>query len=122
MSSFIKSKRFFDIANFPLAKFEIDTVTPIHINQSELLRSNKDISAFPTDSIFGTLTIKGISKPINFPARIDMRYYSLQSSATFMINRFPWNLSSQSPNNRTENVGDVPDTIEVGFDIIANAR
>ncbi len=122
LSSLMDSKNFFDIQHFPLAKFEIDSVKAITIPVENRVKSNKDISDFPTDSIFGNLTIKGISKPIKFPAKIDMRYFSIQSSANFSINRRNWNLQAMGFAARNDNDGELPDSIQVGFDIIANAH
>ncbi len=122
LSAFMASKSFFDVQKFPIAKFEIDSLKPINISVEERVKSTKNISDYPTDSVYGKLTIKGITKTIKFPAKIDLRYFSIQSSATFNINRHLWNLLSQGYDAGTENDGELPDSMQVGFDIIANAK
>ena len=122
LASLLKSTSFFDIVKFPQAKFEIDSVVAIDLPMEERIRSRRGLSSNPTDNVFGRLTIKGISKPIHFPARIDMRYYSLQASARFSINRNNWNLTSSPQNSVTQTDGSLPVSVDVGFDIIANAQ
>jgi polyisoprenoid-binding protein YceI len=119
--AFMKSNSFFDIRNFPQAKFEIDSVVAINVPLEERIRSKRGLSSDPTDNIYGRLTLKGISKPINFPARIELRYFSLQGSARFSINRNNWKLRNP-PDQAVQSNGYLPDSIEVGFDIIANAH
>lgn len=121
LSEFIESKDFFDVKNFPLAEFRIDSVREINIPIEELVKSRMDKATSPTDTVYGRLTIKGITMPVKFPARIDMRYYSLQSSAKFKLYRDNWDLNAADRSRMSEN-GPVPDSIEVGFDIIANSR
>ncbi len=122
LATFMKSAEFFDIQSFPQAKFVIDSVRPIVIPVEIRVRMSKNAYELPTDSIYGTLSIKGLKRNIRFPAKIDMRYFSLQGSADFMIDRNNWNLNPPPLNSRMESDGQLPDSIEVGFDIIANAH
>jgi len=122
LAALLSSGSFFNVKEFPQAKFEIDSVVAIDLPMEERIRSRRGLSSNPTDNVYGRLTIKGISKSIHFPAKIEMRYYSLQASASFSINRNTWNLSSSPQNPVTQTDGSLPVSIDVGFDIIANAQ
>jgi polyisoprenoid-binding protein YceI len=76
----LKSPDFFDVAQFPTAKFEIVSVTEKASADSVL--------------ITGNLTMKGISKSVSFPAfvKIDDSQISA-SSSTFAIDRTQWGVN-----------------------------
>jgi hypothetical protein len=77
----------------------------------------------PTHTIFGKLTVKSTTHKLDFPARIDMRYYNLQSSAGFNIRRL--DLGIDPGDLRRYGTGpqyEIPESMNIGFDIIAEAR
>ncbi len=91
--SHLKSKEFFDVEEFPTARFKITEVTPISngVNQN----SEEDFS--PTHNITGNLTMKGITKPINFPAMVTVSGNSISTKTNqFIIDRTEWGLNYKS--------------------------
>lgn len=74
LKNHLKDTDFFDVDKFPVSKFEIT-----------------EIKNFSKDSIkvSGNLTIKGITKGIEFTALNDERKFS----TSFTINRFEWNIA-----------------------------
>jgi polyisoprenoid-binding protein YceI len=93
----LKSSDFFDVAKHPEAKFELtgitafkgeikDTTDPRQEEISEYRVTN------PTHTISGNLTIKGVSKNIEFPAKITVNGDAAEAVAKFNINRKDWGI------------------------------
>lgn len=74
----LKGPDFFDVENFPSASLKIDSVTKV-----------SDDNTF---QINGTLTIKGISAPLSFPAKFSQSANNLTITADFSIDRTVWGL------------------------------
>ena len=93
----LKSKDFFEVDAQPEAKFEITGVALFSgtIQDSADL-AQEDISKYkvtdPTHKISGNLTIKGITKNIEFPARITVSSNAVEALAKFNIDRSEWNI------------------------------
>ncbi|MFK7000313.1 YceI family protein [Flavobacterium oreochromis] len=96
---------FFNVLKFPISDFRI--------TNSEL-KNNKTI-------IYGNLTIKGITKSVNFPAKIqiDNNQISLKSD-TLQLNRTYWNVNYGSKsifNNLKDKF--ISDRIQIQVNLIA---
>jgi len=85
----LKSADFFDVAQFPSAKFELVSVAEL-----------PDGSAASTDSIVashqvtGNLVMKGVSKSISFPAQISVNETGITAiTAPFSIDRTQWGVN-----------------------------
>jgi len=77
----LKSEDFFEIAVFPISKFEITEIA----NKGERIQ------------VTGNMTIKGITKQITFPATLLVNEDSLSlTSDTFQINRADFNVKFKS--------------------------
>ena len=77
----LKSPDFFDAEKYPTAVFQITSVEP--------LSGNVDAN----HTIFGNLTMKDVTKGINFPAMVTMDDKSVTaSSPAFVIDRTEWNV------------------------------
>lgn len=93
----LKSKDFFEVDAHPEAKFEITGVAPFSGTiQDSADPAQEDISKYkvtdPTHKISGNLTIKGITKNIEFPARITVSSNAVEALAKFNIDRSEWNI------------------------------
>ena len=94
----LKSADFFDVGKSPEATFEITSVKPFTgvVTDSNDVRQesiSKYKVANPTHSIGGNLTIKGITKNIEFPARVTVGANSVDALAKFNIDRSQWNIT-----------------------------
>lgn len=93
----LKSPDFFEVDKNPEATFVITGVQPFTgtINDSIDPRQ-EDISKYkvsnPTHTVSGNLTIKGVAKNIEFPARITVTGNSADAVAKFNIDRTQWNI------------------------------
>ncbi len=98
LTGHLKSPDFFDVANYPEATFEITAVTPFtgaQVAEQEDPRQ-ADISKYkvdtPTHTVSVNLTIKNITKNIEFPARIMVMDDTVNAMAKFNIDRSQWDL------------------------------
>ena len=94
----LKSPDFFDVQGHPEASFEITGVKPFTGTVQDTTDPRQDeISEYkvtnPTHTISGNLTIKGISKNIEFPARVTNSGNQLEALAKFNIDRRQWNIT-----------------------------
>jgi polyisoprenoid-binding protein YceI len=94
----LKSADFFDVEKSPEGKFELTTVVPY---QGGAVRDTTDarqeqISKYkvtdPTHTVSGNLTLKGVTKNIEFPARITISGNQAEAVAKFNINRKDWKI------------------------------
>ena len=73
----LKSEDFFDVAKFPTAEFKVTKV--------EALKGAK--AGGPTHTITGDLTLKGVTKPVSFPATVTVGKDSTEAVATIKVDR-----------------------------------
>ena len=82
------SPDFFDVEKFPEATFEItkvDAYTPTATDSSVVPGANQLIS--------GNLTLKGVTKNISFPAKVETSEHGVNALANFNIDRTWWGMS-----------------------------
>jgi len=94
----LKSADFFDVEKNPEAVFELTDVKPYKggtIKDTTDPRQ-EEISKYkvsnPTHLVSGNLTLKGITKNIEFPARITVSGNTAEAVAKFNIDRKDWNI------------------------------
>lgn len=79
----LKSPDFFDVENFPTAQFEMHTLKPIVGAKT----------GGATHVFVGRLTIKGVTREIDFPATVNLRDDgAVAAEAHFDIDRTEWNI------------------------------
>ncbi len=97
LTGHLRSADFFDVEKYPEATFTITSVKPFKgmIKEQDDPRE-ETISKYkvnnPTNTVSGNLTIKGITKNIEFPAGIIIDENSVEATAKFNINRKQWDI------------------------------
>lgn len=82
LENILRSEDFFDVKNFPLAAFKMDSIVNISGNLFQ---------------VFGNLKIKEITKPIKFTSVFDISADTLFAvSEKFTINRTDWGINHMS--------------------------
>jgi polyisoprenoid-binding protein YceI len=102
----LKSDDFFSVEKFPNAKFEITSMKPGN-NKEEY-------------DVKGSLTIKGITNEISFPAKVNFSNGTVNAMGTAKIDRTKWKIQYGS-GKFFEGLGDkmIYDEFEIKFDISA---
>lgn len=94
----LKSADFFDVEKNPEGIFELTDVKPF---KGEAIKDTTDprqdeISKYkvtnPTHTVSGNLTLKGVTKNIEFPARITVSGNTAEAIAKFNIDRKDWGI------------------------------
>lgn len=94
----LKSADFFDVTKYPDATFELTDVKPykggpvkdtVDTRQDEI---NEYKVTDPTHTVSGNLTMKGVTKNIEFPARITVSGNTAEAIAKFNISRKDWGI------------------------------
>jgi len=116
----LKSKDFFQVQKYPVATFELISVQEIKKDSTER-ESNEFTIIDPTHMIKGNLTIKGITKGVEFPVRLDMRNLKIEASAKFNIDRTAWNINYLDENDPVARTKDsfINNIVNIGFEILA---
>ena len=73
----LKNDDFFSVEKFPTATFEIKSLAPIA----------KAAAGQPNYKVNGLLTVKGITKPVQFPATITVKNGVANAKGTVVVNR-----------------------------------
>lgn len=79
---------FFDAEKFGTAGFEITNVMPYEPKDGE-----KSLIEGANLYVSGNLTLKGVTKNISFPTRVDMDGNTLKAKANFDIDRTQWKMN-----------------------------
>jgi polyisoprenoid-binding protein YceI len=103
---------FFDLEKFGTAKFEITDVQPYKPNQND-----SSIVDGANLNISGNLTLKGVTKNITFPARVDMDDNKLTGEANFDIDRTQWQMNYR--NDKTLGDKFISETVNIELDLEA---
>jgi len=80
---------FFDADKFGTATFEITNVLPYWLEKD----AKKSLVEGANYTISGNLTLKGTTKNITFPARIELEGNRLKADANFEIDRTQWKMN-----------------------------
>jgi len=94
----LRSADFFDVEKHPEGTFELTNVQPYKggVIQDSTDERQEEINEYkvtdPTHLISGNLTLKGITKNIEFPARITVSGNTAEAVAKFNIDRKDWGI------------------------------
>lgn len=77
----LKSPDYFDVGKFPVSSINIMRVTPVHGNNI---------------TITATLTIKGVTRPVSFPAYVEVKDGIVKASGKLTIDRTNWGIRYRS--------------------------
>lgn len=133
LKNHLMSDDFFSAIDFPQAYFEITAVQDF---DSTMLKEGKTefpsdyspaaLKAFivkkPTHLLTGNLTMRGITKSISFPARIEVSDTYIKAEAKFNIDRTDWDLSYSNEANIVDKAKDqfIYNTVNVGLNVEAS--
>ena len=109
----LKSDDFFYAEEYPNAKFEITSVKP--------LEGNPDA----THTIAGNLTLRGTTKNIEFPAKVQMKDDVITARANFTIDRTRWNITYGAESTFEELTDKLKDKViadDINLDIELKAK
>jgi polyisoprenoid-binding protein YceI len=85
----LKSPDFFDVAQFPTAKFELVSVSALPAGSQVATDSVQ-----ATHQVIGNLIMKGVTKSISFPAQIEVSETAIKAvTAPFAIDRTQWGVN-----------------------------
>lgn len=101
----LKSPDYFDVEKFPISTFSITKVA--YADRGNL-------------KVTGNLTIKGITNPVTFPAKIEVKDGIVKASGKLVIDRTQWGIRYRS-GKFYDNLADqtVSDEIEIRMKIVA---
>jgi polyisoprenoid-binding protein YceI len=106
--SHLKSDDFFAVAAFPTVQFTIDSAEALKAP----LPSGENVT------VKGALTVKGISKPVEFPAKVSVKDGVAEASGKVTLDRTNWDIKYKS-GKFFQGLGDklIYDTFEVDFTV-----
>jgi polyisoprenoid-binding protein YceI len=107
----LKSDAFFDVQKYPASQFKITSMKPL----------TSSSPGQPTHEITGDLTIKGITKPLTFPATITIADKKATGIANVTVDRTAYDIRYGS-GKFFQNLGDkmIDDTFTVQLQLSAN--
>ncbi len=119
----LKSDDFFQSEKFPEAIFELTAIEKIEKDSVESI-NNEFAIINPTHRVIGNLTIKDITKSIEFPVRLGLVNLKLEASAKFNIKRTDWGINPLDNNDPVARTKDslINNIVNVGLEIIAYSQ
>lgn len=115
LTGHLLSEDFFSAEEFPTAKFVITGVAPYEAQEGEEREESEFILENPTHTVTGNLELKGVTKGISFPARLEVSEGSVTAEAKFNINRKDWGMSYGADESLGDNF--IRPTVHIGLDI-----
>ncbi len=127
----LMSDDFFSAEEYPSAEFIITSLSAY--DQTQLVVSDEfetentpleaDVHIIdnPTHLVSGNLTMRGTTKNVTFPARVQVIDGQVVAAAKFNINRTDWGLQYNNEANVVDKIKDgfIYNTVNVGFELVA---
>jgi hypothetical protein len=103
----LKSPDFFDVEKFPISTFAITKIESVNVRSK-------------TIKVTGNLTIKGITNPVTFPAKMEVKDGIVRANGKVVIDRTQWGIRYRS-GKFYDNLADqaVSDDFEIQMNIVA---
>ena len=103
----LKSPDFFDVEKFPISTFAITKIESVNVRSKTII-------------VTGNLTIKGITNPVTFPAKMEVKDGIVRANGKIVIDRTQWGIRYRS-GKFYDNLADqaVSDDIEIQMNIVA---
>ncbi|MFC6996903.1 YceI family protein [Rufibacter roseus] len=111
----LMSGDFFDADNFGTAKFEITNVAPYKPSEGDT-----SLVEGANFNVSGNFTLKGETKNITFPARVEQDENSLKAKANFDIDRREWKMNYG--NDKTLGDKFISETVNIEMDLQAKKQ
>lgn len=111
----LMSGDFFDAEKFSTATFEITNVSPYKPTEGDT-----SLVEGANFNVSGNLTLKGETKNITFPARIELDENTLKAEANFDIDRRQWQMSYG--NDKTLGDKFISETVNIEMDLEAKKQ
>lgn len=112
LSAHLMNEDFFDVPKYPTAQFEITKVAEgLDSTQKDIIMKDA------THTVSGNLTMKGVTKHISFPAKINQNENGITADANFNINRTDWGLTYKSDASLGDKI--IHPTVNIGFHLVA---
>jgi polyisoprenoid-binding protein YceI len=101
----LKDSDFFEVKEFPFSTIAITRVASINVEDKEII---------------GNLTIKGITHPVSFPAKVEVKDGIVKANGKLVIDRTKWDVRYNS-GKFYDNLADktISDSIEFQIKIVA---
>lgn len=123
LAGHLQSEDFFKVEEYPEAQFEIVSVEP-HTGEvnNEDVEDEKYRLNNPTHKVTGNLTLRGTTKSVTFPARIETTDNGINAKARFNIDRTKWGVSYGDESKVSDKARDsfIYNTVNIGFDLVAS--
>ncbi len=128
----LMSEDFFDSVNYNIGHFELVRILPY--DSTFTMKNKKELPskyrpapaetftvAEPNAIFNGNLTLRGVTLPIAFPAKITTKESQITIEAKFNIDRTAWGLSYSDEANIIDKAKDkfIYNTVNVGFYLVA---
>ena len=103
----LKSPDFFDVEKFPISTFAITKIESVNVRSK-------------TIKVTGNLSIKGITNPVTFPAKMEVKDGIVRANGKIVIDRTQWGIRYRS-GKFYDNLADqaVSDDFEIQMNIVA---
>lgn len=122
----LQSNDFFSADSIPTAKFEVAEVTAYQApaEGEEATEEGEEESEYkiadPTHTVRGNLTLRGVTKSIEFPAKVSMEGGTMTAEARFNIDRTNWGINYKAEGSVEDKF--IHNTVNVGFSIKASTE
>lgn len=130
LTGHLQSADFFNVEEYPGAKFVITAVQPFEgsLSEDEIpqdTQNNENYDKYvlenPTHKVTGNLTLRDTTLSITIPAVIEVNENQVKAKSRFMIDRSKWNVNFMDETDPVARAKDkfIYNQVNVGFDVVA---